>query len=156
MILCVNIFTIIVRVSIFVSFQLNLIPANILPLTLCPNVACFLIVTAPPKKILSESSTLVEENLIGYAVIYFGSSSSESPILRDSVQVSDPEKVFHFTPNPGHLLPRSHKVPTTTAPASHVNEAGTSRGSASSGAPKNSAAASRAVNSNVVPKWFKK
>ena len=105
---------------------------------------------------------MVDENLIGYAVIYFGSSSSESPILKDSVQVSDPEKVFHFTPNPDHLLSRSKKMPTTTAPTVHMNEAqmhaeaGTSRASASSGAHKNPAATSRAINSNVVPKWFKK
>jgi tether containing UBX domain for GLUT4 len=128
------------------------------------NRQSFYLFTVPPKKVLSESSTLVEENLIGYAVIYYGSQSTEPPILTGSVKVSDPERVFHYTPTPGVGLSQGGRnVPMAPAPAPQVDQTqrsaqpGSSRGpttATNTSTPRSSAG--RAVNSNVVPKWFKK
>jgi len=140
-----------------------------------------LTVSTPPKKILQKETRLVEEGLVGMAVIYFGfedsSVSTDQAVLKPEIysKVSDPVTAFEFIRN--KLRKEKREMISTTMDemsSPPITQSDSEASQNPSGTSANSSSeASRSINEvrrkpvqqprNVtgtsdpgsVPKWFK-
>jgi tether containing UBX domain for GLUT4 len=124
----------------------------------------FYLFKAPPKTLLDGDKTLLQENLLGLAIIYFGSDTKLERYFKEELysKVSDPQEVFknsrslaeysgpqHQTPRDGgaEMVERREPVETVSKSAQEPKADGQPTAGASR--------PTRTTNSGVVPKWFK-
>ncbi|CAG7726206.1 unnamed protein product [Allacma fusca] len=136
----------------------------------------FYLFKTPPRQVLAQTTTLLEQDLVGLAVVYFGSNSQRIRYLKESLHPSDPQRVLSFSLNAsptgshssrgrGATLPmQTPGANATTAPGPILQlvsktlepENNSRSGAGTSSELQRRNAGRPADDNNFVPKWFKK